>query len=84
MTTCIQCCCPWCGARFIPRVGGRPQRFCCVGHRRQYHSAARRYVDREIAAGRLTIATLRESTATRALDGATETNVRLVARGGRQ
>ena len=45
MTTLVQPC-PWCGAAFLLRKGGRPQRFCSVSHRRQYHSAARQYVDR--------------------------------------
>ena len=51
--------CLWCGLAFAPRdTGGSPQRFCGPYHRRAFDTAARRYVRREITAGRLTVAEL--------------------------
>jgi hypothetical protein len=51
--------CRWCGALMPagPR-GGSARRFCRPGHRAAFHSAARRFVNQAIAAGRLTVADL--------------------------
>jgi hypothetical protein len=55
--------CSWCGAAFVPRRGGSPQSFCTAAHRAYYHRAARRWCEREIAAGRLTVAAIRDGPA---------------------
>ena len=70
MKNVVECRCHWCGAAFTPRTGGRQQRFCSAQHRRQFHTAARQYVDDEIAAGRLTVNRLYSPRATSALPGA--------------
>lgn len=64
MTACL-----WCERPFTPRsTGGRAQRFCRPRCRRSFHAAARRWVLAELAAGRVTLAAIRNgSTATRAL-----------------
>lgn len=57
--------CPWCESPFEARQsGGSKQRFCSSACRQGFHRAARRYVAREIAAGRLTVARLRNATET--------------------
>ena len=62
-----RCACVWCGQPFKPRrTGGSPQRFCLPAHRRAFDMAARRYVDRLIAAGRVSIADLHAPPAARA------------------
>jgi len=54
--------CLWCGASFDPREsGGSAQRFCCPSHRRAFDQAARDYVRRERAAGRLTVVEVQDS-----------------------
>jgi hypothetical protein len=54
--------CAWCGKRFSPRSsGGRPQRFCRPACRRVCHEAARTWALAELAAGRLTVADLRNA-----------------------
>lgn len=53
--------CSWCDRSFSPRkgTGGSPQHFCGAPCRRAFHSAARHYVQKAIAEGRLTLADLR-------------------------
>jgi len=49
--------CRWCGALMpVGRRRGSARRFCRTEHRTAFHSAARRYVNQAIAAGRLTVA----------------------------
>lgn len=48
--------CSWCGQDLQPRRGGSPQRFCSAKHRSLFWSALRRWGERAIAAGTLTIA----------------------------
>ncbi len=53
--------CLWCGAAYARQAtGGTAQRFCSAGCRQTFHTAARRYVAREIDEGRLEVATLRK------------------------
>ena len=53
--------CLWCAAAYARRAtGGSAQRFCSAGCRQAFHTEARCYVAREMAAGRLTVASLRE------------------------
>ena len=53
--------CLWCGAAYARRAtGGSAQRFCSAGCRQAFHTEARCYVAREMAAGRMTVASLRE------------------------
>ena len=53
--------CLWCGAAFARRAtGGTAQRFCSGRCRQAFHTAARRYVAREIDEGRLDIPALRK------------------------
>ena len=51
--------CRWCGRACRPRRGGSPRVFCTSGCRNAFHAAARRWAERAIAAGMLTIAELR-------------------------
>ena len=51
--------CLWCGDEFEPRKGGSPQRFCHPKHRNAFHSAGRRWAERAVLSGRLTLAQLR-------------------------
>jgi hypothetical protein len=55
--------CLWCNNRFTPRRGGSPQRFCSAEHRSLFWSALRRWAERTLAAGVLTIADIRGGTA---------------------
>ena len=57
----IEATCLWCGQPFELRRGGSPRRFCCSAHRTAFHSAARRWAERAIAAGTLTVSNLRNS-----------------------
>jgi hypothetical protein len=62
------CACLWCGSPFVPRRGGKPQRFCRPACRRAFDAAGRKYVAEAIADGTLTMAALRKrQAATRAL-----------------
>lgn len=51
--------CSWCGQDLQPRRGGSPQRFCSAEHRSLFWSALRRWGERAVAAGILTIADIR-------------------------
>jgi hypothetical protein len=50
--------CLWCGRSFEPRRGGQRQLFCRPNHRLAFHAAARRWAERAVAEGVLTIADL--------------------------
>jgi hypothetical protein len=52
--------CSWCGLDFPPRRGGSPRRFCSAKHRSLFWSALRRWGERAVAAGILTIAEIKE------------------------
>src|SRR6266699_575443 len=51
--------CSWCGQDLQVRRGGSPQRFCSTEHRSLFWSTLRRWGDRAVAAGILTIADIR-------------------------
>jgi len=52
--------CLWCGKPFTSRRGGGSrQTFCCARHRVAFHGAARRWAERAVASGRLSIPELR-------------------------
>jgi hypothetical protein len=55
--------CLWCERPFRARRGGSPQRFCCAAHRLAFWSALRRWGERSVASGMLTVAELRNDTA---------------------
>jgi hypothetical protein len=50
--------CTWCAKPFSPRRGGSRQRFCCPGHRNEFHSLARSWAEKAVASGTLTISDL--------------------------
>jgi|HubBroStandDraft_4_1064222.scaffolds.fasta_scaffold44544_2 hypothetical protein len=52
--------CLWCGTEFKARRAGSRQRFCCPRHRIAFHSAARRWAERAVACGALTVLELRD------------------------
>ena len=53
--------CVWCDRPFRQRqTGGRLQRFCRPGCRRQFHAAARRWALDAMAAGALTLADVKQ------------------------
>lgn len=48
--------CVWCGTQFTARTtGGSPQRFCSPADRAAFHSAARRWAERAVASGALSV-----------------------------
>src|SRR2546430_16756349 len=51
--------CLWCETAFEPRKAGSPQRFCSSKCRDEFHSAGRRYAERAVLGGLLTVAGLR-------------------------
>src|ERR1700720_1687646 len=51
--------CSWCGQDLQLRRGGSPQRFCSTEHRSLFWSTLRRWGERAVAAGILTIADIR-------------------------
>ena len=51
--------CLWCGKPFKPRRCGSPQIFCGAACRSAFHSAGRRWAERAIASGALTVGDLR-------------------------
>jgi hypothetical protein len=51
--------CFWCGDAFEPHRGGSRQTFCKAACRASFHREARRWCEREIAEGRLTVESLR-------------------------
>jgi hypothetical protein len=51
--------CLWCGEGFAPRRGGSPRRFCCPRHRSAFHGAARRWAEKAVADGMLSVSDLR-------------------------
>ena len=55
--------CLWCGALYTARkqAGGPARRFCCNACRAAFHRGARRWAARELEAGRLDIADLRNA-----------------------
>jgi hypothetical protein len=52
--------CRWCERPFQVRRGGSPQRFCGPGCRTAFWSALRRWGERAIAAGIITVADVRD------------------------
>jgi hypothetical protein len=64
--------CVWCGRPLSARRGGSPKRFCSAAHRIAFWSALRRWAERAVAAGALTIANIRsgDPTACTLLPGA--------------
>ena len=54
-TTSISTTCLWCGKAFAPRRGGSPKRFCSATHRMAFWSALRRWGERAVASGALTV-----------------------------
>jgi hypothetical protein len=55
--------CPWCEKPFRARRGGSPQRFCGAKCRSAFWSALRRWGDRAVATGILSIADIRNGDA---------------------
>ena len=53
--------CTWCAKPFSPRRGGSRQRFCCPGHRNEFHSLARSWAEQAVASGTLNISDLQNS-----------------------
>ena len=53
--------CRWCERPFRARQGGSPQRFCGARCRMMFWSALRRWGERAVAAGILTIADIKGS-----------------------
>ena len=53
--------CLWCGRPFSARRGGSPKRFCSASHRMAFWSALRRWAERAVAAGALTVDHIRNS-----------------------
>jgi hypothetical protein len=54
--------CPWCGKPFTPRLrGGSRQTFCGTRCRQGFHAGARRWAERAVECGALTVADLRNA-----------------------
>jgi hypothetical protein len=52
--------CLWCERPFPARRGGSPKRFCCAAHRIAFWSAVRRWAERAVAAGVLSLDQIRK------------------------
>jgi hypothetical protein len=61
MTEAASTVCQWCEKPFRPRRGGSPQRFCGSKCRATFWSALRRWGERAVAAGILTIDDIKNS-----------------------
>ena len=59
MTTATSQACLWCEKQFKPQRCGSAQLFCTAACRSVFHSAGRRWAERAIACGALTVADLR-------------------------
>jgi hypothetical protein len=57
MTTLPECL--WCRRPFRDRRGGSPKRFCCAAHRMAFWSAARRWAERAVVSGFLSVDDIR-------------------------
>ena len=56
--------CPWCGQPFTPRrIGAHRKKFCSAACKDRFHTAARLWVQRAIARGRLSVADLKAAQA---------------------
>jgi hypothetical protein len=53
--------CPWCRHILTLRRGGSPKRFCSSQHRAEFHSAARKWAERVLVAGFVTLDAIKES-----------------------
>src|SRR6516165_404440 len=51
--------CLWCKRPFRARRGGSPKRFCCAAHRIAFWSAARRWAERAVVSGLLSVDNIR-------------------------
>jgi hypothetical protein len=51
--------CPWCKRAFPARRGGSPKRFCCAAHRTAFWSAARRWAEKAVVSGFLSVDDIR-------------------------
>jgi hypothetical protein len=51
--------CLWCKRPFRARRGGSPKRFCCAAHRIAFWSAARRWAERAVVSGLLSVDDIR-------------------------
>jgi hypothetical protein len=52
--------CAWCGHSFRARQnGGKPQRFCCAGHRSRYWGTGRKWLAQAVEAGFISLDDLR-------------------------
>jgi hypothetical protein len=51
--------CLWCRRPCSARRGGSPKRFCCAAHRTAFWSAARRWAERAVVSGLLSVDDLR-------------------------
>jgi hypothetical protein len=51
--------CLWCKRAFKAHKGGTARRFCSINCRHEFHSSARRWAERAVASGMLSIAELR-------------------------
>ena len=54
--------CPWCGRRFEPKtVGAHRKRFCSATCKDRYHAALRKWAERAVANGQLSVADLKST-----------------------
>lgn len=51
--------CRWCTRTFEPRRGGNAGRFCCARHRTLFWAACRRWAERAVTLGLLSVADLK-------------------------
>jgi hypothetical protein len=54
--------CPWCGQTLRLRRRGSAGRFCCAAHRTAYWTACRKWAERAVALGILSVADLKADT----------------------
>jgi hypothetical protein len=56
--------CSWCDRPFrVRRTGGTPKKFCSPAHRNAFHTAARKWAEKAVADGRITLDDLKHAPA---------------------
>ena len=68
--------CPWCAAPFTAKiVGAHRKRFCSVRCKNRYHAATRKWVQKAIGAGLISIVDLKAAEASCTRQGVAEAGV---------
>ncbi len=72
--------CRWCTKTFEPRRGGSAGRFCCARHRALFWTACRKWAERAVSLGLVSIADLKADPAACTLRQASTETARILKR----